>query len=68
MLPNSAISWGFKMHTAGLCDQVNTETDLVTNVTIPGENRESYISLQAIGAEERGKGRDNVMQMVKKVN
>lgn len=56
------------MHTAGLCDQVNTETDLVTNVTIPGENRESYISLQAIGAEERGKGRDNVMQMVKKVN
>lgn len=54
------------MHTAGLCDQINTGTDLVTNVTIPGENRESYISLQAIGSEERGKGRDSVMQMDKK--
>lgn len=51
------------MPTVGVCDQtlVNRETDLVTIATTPGENRESYISLQAIGAEERedgGKGRD----------
>lgn len=62
MLPNSAISWGFKLPTTGVCDGalVNTETESQFRDFPDNARREQRQGHSPSGNWGRGKREDTV--------